>query len=67
MKPRLFGLAAIVGAVGTGFCCLAPVIFSVLGLSTVVSLTTLRYVAPHRTVFFGVTLIARGWFLRSAA
>ena len=58
MKPRLFGLAAILGAVGVGFCCLAPVIFSVLGVSTIVSLTMLRYVAPYRNEFFGVTLVA---------
>lgn len=58
MKPRLFGLAAVLGAVGASFCCLAPAIFSVLGVSTVVSLTTLRLVAPHQNVFFGVTLVA---------
>jgi hypothetical protein len=58
MKPRVFGLAAILGAVGAGFCCLAPAIFSVLGVSTVISLTTLRFVAPYRNVFFGVTLLA---------
>jgi hypothetical protein len=43
MKPRLFGLAAILGAVGVGFCCLAPAIFSVLSISTIVSLTMLQY------------------------
>lgn len=58
MKSRLFGLAAIFGALGTGFCCLAPVVFSVLGVSTVVSLSTLSYVVPYRNVFFGLTLVA---------
>ena len=58
MKPRLFGFAAILGAVGVSFCCLAPAIFSVLGVSTVVSLTALRFVAPYQNVFFGVTLVA---------
>ena len=58
MRPRLFGFAAILGAVGVGFCCLAPVIFSVLGVSTIVSLTMLQYVVPYRNVFFGVTLLA---------
>lgn len=60
MKPRLFGLAAILGAVGVGFCCLAPVIFSVLGISSLVALTTLKYVVPYSTVFFGVTVLLLG-------
>lgn len=58
MRERLFSVAAILGALGTGFCCLGPVIFSVLGASTVVSLTTLRYVVPYRSVFFAITLVA---------
>lgn len=58
MKGRLLGLAAVLGAVGTGFCCLAPAIFSVLGVSTIAGLTMFRYVAPYRNVFFGITLVA---------
>lgn len=58
MKARLFSVAAIVGALGAGFCCLGPVIFSILGVSTVVSLTTLRYAVPYRNAFFAVTLAA---------
>ncbi len=58
MRSRLFGLAAILGAIGVGFCCLAPVTFSVLGLSAIVSLTMLQYVVPYRNVFFAVTLLA---------
>lgn len=58
MKARVFGLAAVLGALGAGFCCLGPVIFSVLGVSTLVSLTSLSYVGPYRNWFFLVTLVA---------
>jgi hypothetical protein len=70
MKTRLFGLGAVLGAFGAGFCCLAPVLFSLLGLSTVTSLTLLRYVVPYREWLFGFTVVAllggyvvawRGW------
>jgi hypothetical protein len=58
MKARLLSLTAVLGAIGAGFCCLAPAIFSVLGVSTVVGLTMFRFVAPYRNVFFGITLAA---------
>jgi drug/metabolite transporter (DMT)-like permease len=58
MKEKLFGLGAVLGAVGTGFCCLAPVLFSLLGISTVTSLTFIRYVVPYRDWLFGFTFLA---------
>jgi predicted transporter len=58
MKTRWFGVAAVLGAVGAGFCCLGPVIFSILGVSTVVSLTTLRFVVLYRNAFFAATVVA---------
>lgn len=58
MKARLFSVAAVFGALGAGLCCVGPLIFSVLGVGTVVSLTTLRYVVPYRNAFFAVTLVA---------
>jgi hypothetical protein len=58
MRARWFSVAAVLGAVGAGFCCLGPVIFSILGLSTVVSLTTLRFVVPYRNAFFAATFVA---------
>lgn len=60
MKARVFGLAAILGALGAGFCCLGPVIFSALGVSAMVSLTALSWVVPYRNAFFSVTLAALG-------
>jgi hypothetical protein len=58
MKARVFGLAAVLGALGAAFCCLGPVIFSVLGVSTVASLTALSWIAPYRNVFLTVTVVA---------
>lgn len=58
MKARLFGLTAVLGALGAGFCCLGPVAFAVLGVSSMVSLTTLSWVAHYRNWFFAVTLAA---------
>lgn len=58
MKARLFSVTAVFGALGAGLCCVGPLIFSVLGIGTVVSLTTLRYVVPYRNAFFAVTLAA---------
>lgn len=58
MKVRLLSLAAVLGALGTALCCLAPIVFPLLGASTLVSLTALRWVGPYRTAFFTVTLVA---------
>ncbi len=60
MRARLFSVTAVLGALGAGFCCLGPVIFSILGVSAMASLTTLRYVVPYRNAFFVVTLAALG-------
>lgn len=58
MRARVFSLAAVLGALGAGFCCLGPIIFSFLGVSAVVSITTLSWVVPYRDVFFTVTVLA---------
>jgi hypothetical protein len=60
MKARLFSLAAVVGALGAGLCCLGPVIFSFLGVSAVASLTTLSWVVPYRNAFFALTIVGIG-------
>jgi MerT mercuric transport protein len=60
MKTRVFGIAAVLAAVGAGFCCLGPVILAFMGVSAMASLTTLRDVVPYRNVFLSVTLIALG-------
>lgn len=58
MKGRLFSVTAVLGALGTGLCCLGPVIFSFLGVSTMVSLTALSWVVPYRNAFFAITIVA---------
>lgn len=58
MKARLFSAAAVLGALGAGFCCVGPLIFSFLGVSTLVSLTALIWVVPYRNASFAVTVVA---------
>lgn len=58
MRQKLFGLGAVLGASGAGLCCLGPAFFSLLGLSTVTSLTLIRYVVPYRDWLFGFTFLA---------
>ncbi|MGQ0715611.1 MAG: mercuric transporter MerT family protein, partial [Gemmatimonadaceae bacterium] len=60
VRARLFSVTAVLGALGAGFCCLGPVIFSILGVSAMASLTTLRNVVPYRNAFFAVTVAALG-------
>ena len=55
VKEKLFGFGAVLGAFGAGFCCLAPVLFSLLGLGSVTSLTLLQYVVQYRDWLFTVT------------
>ncbi len=58
MKEKFFGLGAVLGAFGAGVCCLAPALFSLLGLTTVTSLTLIRSVVPYRDWLFGFTIVA---------
>ena len=60
MKTRVFGIAAVLAAIGAGFCCLGPVILGFVGVSAMASLTTLRYVVPYRNLFLAATLLALG-------
>ena len=55
---RVFGLGAVLGAFGAGLCCVGPALFSLLGLSTVTSLTLLQSVVPYRNGLFGFTVLA---------
>ncbi len=58
VRGKFFGFGAVLGAFGVGFCCLAPVLFAALGVSTVTSLTLLQYVVPYRDWLLGFTLLA---------
>jgi hypothetical protein len=65
VKERFFSLGAALGAFGAGFCCLAPVLFSLLGAGTLTSLTLIRYVVPYRDWLLGFTILTflGGYFL----
>ena len=66
MKTRLFSFTAILGAFGTGLCCIGPVVFSLVGLSSFASLWLLQHVVPYRNWWFGLTFIALGLGFASA-
>lgn len=60
MKARLFSLTAILGAFGAGLCCIGPVVFSLVGLSSFASLWLLQHVVPYRNWWFALTFVALG-------
>ena len=60
MRGRLFGIGSVIGALATAICCLGPILFSLLGLSTLTSLWLLRNLLPYRNLFFGITLAFLG-------
>lgn len=57
---RWCGIGAIGTALATALCCLGPLLFSVLGLSTFASLWILRHLVPYRNLFLAVTLLCLG-------
>ena len=63
-RPVTLGSWCSVGSVCTalaaGICCIGPLLFSVLGLSTFASLWLLRFLAPYRHLFFAVTGLLLG-------
>jgi len=60
MKARFLSLTAIFGALGTGLCCIGPVVFAVVGLSSFTSLWLLQHVVPYRNWWFAATFVALG-------
>jgi len=60
VKTRLYSVTAILGALGTGLCCIGPVVFSLIGLSSFASLWLLQHVVPYRNWWFGLTFLALG-------
>lgn len=57
---RWCSAGSIFTALAAGVCCIGPLLFSVLGLSTFVSLWLLRYLVPYRNLFFAVTFLFLG-------
>src|SRR5260370_37488639 len=60
-RPVTLGRWCSVGSVCTalaaGICCIGPLLFAALGLSTFASLWLLRFLAPYRNLFFAVTVL----------
>jgi mercuric ion transport protein len=63
-KPGRLGrwcsAGSICTALAAGLCCLGPLLFAALGLSTFVSLWILRFLVPYRNLFFAVTVLLLG-------
>lgn len=57
---RWCSAGSIFTALAAGVCCIGPLLFSVLGLSTFVSLWLLRFLVPYRNLFFAVTVLLLG-------
>lgn len=57
MTGRWFSAGSVVAALATAVCCLGPILFTALGLSTFASLWMLRHLVPYRTLFFAVTFL----------
>lgn len=57
---RWCSAGSICTALAAGVCCIGPLLFSVLGLSTFVSLWLLRFLVPYRNLFFAVTVLLLG-------
>jgi len=59
-RGTVFSLGSVLGALATAICCLGPILFSLLGLSTFTSLWLLRNLVPYRNLLFGITLAFLG-------
>ena len=57
---RWCSVGSLLTAVAAGICCLGPLLFTTLGLSTFVSLWILRHLVPYRNLFFAMTLLFLG-------
>lgn len=55
-----FSTGSILTALATAICCIGPLLFSVLGLSTFASLWILRNLVPYRNLFFALTFLFLG-------
>ncbi len=55
MTGKWFGLASIFTGFGTSVCCLGPVVFSLLGLSSATSLTIQWSLLPYRNWMLAIS------------
>ena len=57
---RWFSAGSVLSALAMGVCCIGPIIFSALGLSSFASLWMLRHFAPYRNLFLLLTVVFLG-------
>jgi hypothetical protein len=60
MNGRWWSVGSILAAFAGAICCLGPLLFAALGLSTFVSLWILRHLVPYQSLFFGTTFVLLG-------
>jgi len=51
-----FSAGSVLSAFAMGICCIGPMVFATLGLSSFASLWVLRHVAPYRNLFLLLTV-----------
>ncbi len=57
---RWFSAGSVLSAFAMGICCIGPVVFSALGVSSFASLWVLRHLTPYRNFFLLLTMIFLG-------
>ncbi len=60
MTGKWCGFGSILSAFGTSACCLGPVVFSLLGLTSATSLTIQAALVPHRNWLLGLSVLLVG-------
>jgi hypothetical protein len=57
---RWFSAGSVFSAFAMGICCIGPIAFTALGLSSFASLWVLRHLAPYRNLFLLLTVVFLG-------
>ncbi|MDH3601996.1 MAG: hypothetical protein OEU26_20485 [Candidatus Tectomicrobia bacterium] len=57
---RWFSAGSVLSAFAMGICCIGPLLFAALGLSSFASLWVLRHLAPYRNLFLLLTAVFLG-------
>jgi hypothetical protein len=60
MTGRWWSAGSVLAALAGATCCLGPLVFTTLGLSSFVSLWILRHLVPYRNLFFLITIVLLG-------
>jgi hypothetical protein len=60
MTGRWWSVGSVLAALSGATCCIGPLLFTALGLSSLVSLWILRHFVPYRNLFFAITVVCLG-------